>query len=303
MNMNKIIIKNILKEIQNWKIPFKFIGNEDGIVLRPASIYDIEDYDLSFYRNFDFKEHYNKVNSNNLIILHHDVYSSELPKSNYIFVDDPSLCFNIVGWLFKKKTKSIHESAQISKSALIGKNVHVGANTIINDKVEVGNNTYIAENCVISNSIIGKDVSIQPGVKIGSMGLGSYMHPNGKWVDFPHFGNVIIENNVVIQDNTVINRGSLNDTTIKKYSRIGPLCCIAHGVSIGESCFISQASTIAGSVKIGSKSTIWGNSSIRDGVTIGKNCVIGLGAVVVKNVPDKQLWVGNPARFMKKISL
>lgn len=301
--MNKIKIKNVISELQNWEISFKFIGDEEGIVHRPSSFYDIEDFDLSFYRNFDFKKHYNKIKSNCLIILHYEVYSSELPNSNYIFVDNPSMCFNIVGWLFKESKNSIHESAIISKSAFIGKNVNIGANTIIKDKVEIGDNTCIQENCVISNSIIGKNVKIQPGVKIGSMGLGSHMHPNGKWVDFPHFNNVIIKDNVVIQDNTVISRGALNDTIIKKNSRIGPSCCIGHGVFIGESCFISQAVTIAGSVKIGNQSKIWGNSSIRDGVIIGKNCVIGLGAIVVKNVPDKELWVGNPARFMKKTSL
>ena len=296
--MNKIAIKDILYEIQNFEISYKFIGNEHGLVHKPSSINNIEDYDLSFYRNLDFKKFYHKINPNNLIILNNNVCSSELPKANYLFVDNPNLCFNIAGWLFKTKRNRIHDSAKISKSASIGKNVNIGANTIINDKVVIGDNTRIEENCVISNSIIGKNVGIQPGVKIGSDSLGSIMHPNGKWVDFPYFGNVIIEDDVVIHDNTVITRGSLNDTIIKKYSRIGPSCCIGSGVSIGLSCLIAQGCIIAGSVKIGSQSKIWGNSSIRDGLSIGKNCVIGLGAVVVKNIPDDQLWVGNPARFI-----
>lgn len=302
--MNSIKIKSILELLDIENIYYKYKGSKQITLRLPSSIDKLEDYSLSFLRSINIDQYLNSIKPNNLIILKLELATRNLPKANYLFVKNPSLCFNIVAWLFKEKKKiSIHSSAIIDNTAILPDDISVGANSIIGPGVEIGNGVQIDENCVIKNSFIGSNVRIQSGVKIGNMGLGSYLHENGKWVDFPHFGNVIIENNVVIQDNTVINRGSLNDTTIKKYSRIGPLCCIAHGVSIGESCFISQASTIAGSVKIGDQSTIWGNSSIRDGVTIGKNCVIGLGAVVVKNVPDKQLWVGNPARFMKKISL
>jgi acetyltransferase-like isoleucine patch superfamily enzyme len=32
-------------------------------------------------------------------------------------------------------------------------------------------------------------------------------------------------------------------------------------------------------------------------VTIGKNAVIGSGALVTKNVPADEIWVGMPAKF------
>lgn len=37
------------------------------------------------------------------------------------------------------------------------------------------------------------------------------------------------------------------------------------------------------------------------GIEIGENAMIGAGSVVTKNVPANELWVGNPARFVKKI--
>lgn len=39
---------------------------------------------------------------------------------------------------------------------------------------------------------------------------------------------------------------------------------------------------------------------VRCGVTIGENSLIGCGAVVTKDVPDNEVWVGNPARFLHK---
>lgn len=38
------------------------------------------------------------------------------------------------------------------------------------------------------------------------------------------------------------------------------------------------------------------------GVTIGKHSVIGAGSVVTRDVPDYQLWAGNPAVFIKEIA-
>lgn len=41
---------------------------------------------------------------------------------------------------------------------------------------------------------------------------------------------------------------------------------------------------------------------ILKGVTVGRHSVIGAGAVVTKDVPDNEVWAGNPAKFVKKLS-
>ena len=38
------------------------------------------------------------------------------------------------------------------------------------------------------------------------------------------------------------------------------------------------------------------------GITIGRDAVIGAGAVVTKSVPPGEIWVGNPARFLKRVA-
>ena len=41
-------------------------------------------------------------------------------------------------------------------------------------------------------------------------------------------------------------------------------------------------------------------SIILPGVTVGEGAVVGAGSVVTKDVPDYEIWAGNPARFMRR---
>lgn len=46
---------------------------------------------------------------------------------------------------------------------------------------------------------------------------------------------------------------------------------------------------------------IGANSIILKGVRIGKRSIIGAGSVVTGNIPEGEIWAGNPAKFLKKI--
>lgn len=52
--------------------------------------------------------------------------------------------------------------------------------------------------------------------------------------------------------------------------------------------------------KVGNDVWIGNNCLIKAGVTIGNGAVVGMGSVVTKNVPDYEIWAGNPAKFIRK---
>ena len=46
---------------------------------------------------------------------------------------------------------------------------------------------------------------------------------------------------------------------------------------------------------------IGAHAIILKGVTIGSHSVIGAGAIVTRNVPENEVWAGNPARCIRKL--
>jgi len=52
--------------------------------------------------------------------------------------------------------------------------------------------------------------------------------------------------------------------------------------------------------RIGKNCFIGGRALIMPGVQIGDNCVVGAGSVVTKDVPDRCLVAGNPARVLRE---
>ena len=57
---------------------------------------------------------------------------------------------------------------------------------------------------------------------------------------------------------------------------------------------------ITGKVKIGHACFIGANSVICKNISIGDNSIVGAGSIVTKDIPDNEIWGGNPAKFIKK---
>lgn len=58
---------------------------------------------------------------------------------------------------------------------------------------------------------------------------------------------------------------------------------------------------ITGKVKIGHACFIGANSVICKNISIGDNSIVGAGSIVTKDIPDNEIWGGNPAKFIKNV--
>ncbi len=149
---------------------------------------------------------------------------------------------------------------------------------------------------------VGVDCRFAPGVRIGTEGFGYEKdHLTEMWVRRAHTFGVTIGDRVEIGANSVIDRGRWRDTHIGSGTKIDANVFIAHNVNIDEDCLIIAGSSIGGSCNIGHDCWIGIGCTIKDNINIAERTMLGAGAVVIKDIVEPDgVWVGNPAKFLRK---
>ena len=112
--------------------------------------------------------------------------------------------------------------------------------------------------------------------------------------EFAHTANV---GESIIFKNCVIGP----DTKVGDYVWFDRNSILSHGSSIDNFCHIGPNVTIGGNVSIGSNSIIHSGALIANNIKIGNGCVIGLGSVVLRDVPNGKIVLGNPARVVSNV--
>jgi UDP-3-O-[3-hydroxymyristoyl] glucosamine N-acyltransferase len=302
------LLKNLFKEIKLKKI---------------VKIYDIKSLQDSTKNDITFLDDLNYVNfaklTNASYCITTERLKNYLPKSctpiivkSVLFelckitrkfypnadLDIPDKTLKIVKKLKYSKVK-FGNNVLIGKNCKIGKNCFIGSNTIIEKGVSIGDNCVIGSQIVIRNSLIGDNVVVQDGCKIGLKGFG-FIPLKEKNLRFPHIGKVIIKNNAEIGANCTIDRGSMNDTVIGKNTYLDNQVHVAHNIKIGNNCMIAGQVGFAGSSIIGDNVSIGGQAGVSGHLKIGNNVKIGGGSGVVKDVKDGTVVMGYPAVSLKK---
>lgn len=232
----------------------------------------------------------------------------------------------------------ISESAKISISAKLGKNVHIGEHCIIEENVFLGNDVFID-----ANTIVRSNVSIGDQSFVGSNCIiGEYL------MDFcvdrkAHKHELKINNNALIRSGSIIYAGSEigcnfqtgHQVTIREMSKIGDHVNIGTLSDIQGNCEIGSYVRLHSNVHIGQMSKIdnfvWiypyviltndptppsthfigvhicsfavvaTGAIIMPGLEIGQDALVAAGAVVTKSVEPYMVVAGNPAKNISDV--
>ncbi|MFH2036643.1 MAG: acyltransferase [Candidatus Zixiibacteriota bacterium] len=190
----------------------------------------------------------------------------------------------------------------------------------IYDNVEIGNGSIIYGPVVLGQPprgkkdgelklIIGHDSIIRPFTTIYAGTVIGYNFQTGQ-------GTSIREDNI-IGDNVSIGTHAI----LEFENKIGNNCrihsaCFLEMVTVGDDVFIGPHTVFTddphpmncprykecgGGAIIGDRAKIGANCTFLPTVKIGREALIGAGSVVVSDIPEGMVAVGNPARVIKKV--
>lgn len=194
---------------------------------------------------------------------------------------------------------TVEPQAIVAPGAMIGSGTRIGAGAVIGPSVRIGRNVVVGVGATIVHALIGNDVLIHPGVRIGQDGFGFVPGRDGH-LKVPQIGRVIIQDKVELGANTTVDRGSLRDTIIGEGTKIDNLCQVAHNVVIGRHCLIAGHVGISGSVTIGDFVNIGGHCGIAGHLTIGSGVSLAGKSGVMHDIPAGEKWIGAPAMPVKE---
>lgn len=106
--------------------------------------------------------------------------------------------------------------------------------------------------------------------------------------------NVFIGAGTTVMANAVINSA----TKIGKGCIINTMASVDHDNLIEDYVHISVGSHLAGTVSVGRHTWIGIGAIVNNNIKICEDCMIGAGAVVVKNISQKGVYVGIPAKLV-----
>lgn len=77
-------------------------------------------------------------------------------------------------------------------------------------------------------------------------------------------------------------------------------CTLGHDCRVGAFVTLSPGCNVSGNCHLEDRTYLGTNSVLREGLHLGKDSVLGMGAVLTKDIPTKEVWIGNPARKLEK---
>lgn len=186
---------------------------------------------------------------------------------------------------------SIHPTAIIAASAVIGENVEIGPYSVVGEDVEIGSGTRVAAHVVINGPTrIGRDNRIYQFASIGDD------PQDKKYAGEPT--RLEIGDRNTIREYCTISRGTVQDagvTTLGDDNWIMAYVHIAHDCRIGSHTIFANNATLAGHVSVGDWVIFAGFSGAHQFCRVGAHAFLGMYCGTNRDVPAYTLMAGQPA--------
>ncbi len=295
--MNKICIREILAYLDDNGLQYTFVGDNNVEVQGFSSL---KNYKLGTFTWAKNELAYQYDLSEKIFVIAQQGLKVDAP--NVLYAEQSKkIFFDIIERFYgdSDREPGIGSGSYIGKNVKLGKNVSIGCNCVLDGDIVIGDNTRVWNNVVIINRVeIGANCDIQSGCVLGHDGFGWTEDETHHRKMIKHYGGVQIADDVYMGPNTIVDRGTIDDTTIGEGSRIDANCFIAHNVVVGKNAVLITGTRLYGSSCLG-ENVYSASAMVRNQIKVEDNAILGMGCVVTKNVAKDTMVMGVPAREKK----
>jgi len=128
--------------------------------------------------------------------------------------------------------------------------------------------------------------------QLGQANFATLIHPS-----------VMISKHVTIGSGCIICAGCIFtvDIILGQHCIVNLSTTVGHESTLGNFVTIAPMVAISGNVVLENYAEVGTGSSIRQGVKVHQGAMLGMGGVLTKNIPKNTIFVGNPAKELKKL--
>lgn len=131
----------------------------------------------------------------------------------------------------------------------------------------------------------------------------------GTWAENEGFGLIsavhpaaTIAHDAVLGRGTVVMAGAVVNAAarVDGHAIINTVASVDHDCVVEEAVHLCPGARLGGHAHVGRQSQVSMNSTVINRIRIGEGVVIGAGSVVVRDLPDRVVAYGNPARIVRE---
>ena len=230
---------------------------------------------------------------------------------------NPYLTFARAVELFYQPPKAIRRidtAAMIASSAKIGGGASIAPYVVIDDDVQIGTNctiypfVHICRGARIGDNfkayahvtvrefcILGNNVILQDGAKIGTDGFGYAKKDDGSYYKIVQSGMVVLEDDVEVGANATIDRATIGETRVRRGAKIDNLVQVGHASDVGEDTLLCAQVGLAGSSKIGRSVILTGQVGVAGHLEIGDRVIATAQTGIPNSIEPGKVVSGYPA--------
>jgi len=159
---------------------------------------------------------------------------------------------------------------------MTNKTTFIHPTAIVEEGATIGSGCKIWHHCHIrSGAVLGEGVSLGKNVYVDT--------------------RAVVGDRVKIQNNVSVYQG----VVIEEDVFVGPSVVFTN--DLYPRAFTDWKESDISKTRIRRGASLGANSSILCGITVGEYALVGMGSVLVQDVGDYEMWVGNPAVFKAKV--